>query len=213
MSILFPPYPEGKTTPHSLSEYEKEQNWVAQRKFNGTHILIHVLPNKNISILTRHGTPPKLFDLTKDHKEQILSLDLEENKEYWFDGELLDHKTKSEKYKGKIILFDILQAGDYFILNKNQKDRLELLDKICRNPKKLEPNNGIAFEVTKDIWLAEKWEKDFEKHFSELNHLDEIEGLILRKKNSFIDNYGQKEYKVNWIIRCRKPHPGGSYNF
>lgn len=213
MSVLFPPHPADKISPQRLSEYEKSKNWIIQRKFNGTHVLINVSVDKKVSILTRHGTYPKLFNLTKSHINQILSLNLEENKEYWFDGELLDHKTKNKNYKGKIILFDVLQAGAYFIMKKTQQERLDLLKQICKNPNKLETNYGIALEVTKDIWLAESWENEFEKHFKEFNHLDEIEGIILRKKNSFIDNFGQKEYKVNWIVRCRKPHSGGSYIF
>jgi len=213
MPILFPPYPEGKITPQRLEEYESSKIWIAQRKFNGTHILIHISPERKVSILTRHGTAPKLFSLTKNHISQLLSLSLEKGKEYWFDGELLDHKTKDKKYKSKIILFDVLQADKYLIFKKTQKERLVILNEICRNPKELEPNFGIALKVTDDVWLAENWESEFKKHFDEFNHLDEIEGLVLRKKNSFIDNYGQKEYKVNWIVRCRKPHAGGSYNF
>ena len=42
---------------------------------------------------------------------------------------------------------------------------------------------------------------------------DEIEGLVLRKKNSSITNAGSKEYDVSWIIRCRKPHSGGTYSY
>ena len=213
MPILFPPHPENKILPQRLGDYEKSGNWIAQRKFNGTHILLHVSADRQVTILTRHGTPPKLFNLTKSHIEQILSLNLEPEKEYWLNGELLDHKTKNKNHKSKIILFDVLQAGDYLIMKMNQKDRLDLLAKICRNPTELEPNSGIALQSTPDIWLAESFSNEFEKHFEEFNHLDEIEGLILRKKNSFIDNYGQREYSVNWIIRCRKPHSGGSYNF
>jgi hypothetical protein len=98
-------------------------------------------------------------------------------------------------------------------MKKSQEERLDMLQKICKSPKNLEPNFGIALEVAPDIWLAENWKEDFEKHFKEFNHLDEIEGLVLRKKNSVIDNFGQREYTVKWIVRCRKPHSGGSYNF
>jgi ATP-dependent DNA ligase len=213
MPILFPPHPDNKISPHRLGVYEKSGNWIAQRKFNGTHILLHISADRKITILTRHGTAPKLFNLSKCHIDQILSLNFEPNKEYWLNGELLDHKTKNQNYKSKIILFDILQAGEYLIMKMNQQDRLNLLSEICGNPTEIEPNHGIALQATPDIWLAEHWSDEFEKHFEEFNHLDEIEGLILRKKNSFIDNYGQREYSVNWIVRCRKPHAGGSYNF
>lgn len=213
MPLLYPPHPESKISYSQLREYEKTGKWIAQRKYNGTHILIYISKDRKITILTRHGTAPRLFSLTKSHIEQLLSLNLEEGKDYWLNGELLDHKTKNKFYKGKIILFDVLHAGQYLIKKLNQLQRLELLNQICKFPKEFEPNHGIALEISKDIWMAEYWSENFEKHFKEFLNLDEIEGLILRKSDSFIENFGQKKYDVSWILRCRKPHGGGSYNF
>jgi hypothetical protein len=212
MKILFPPHPDIKIQSHKLPEYEKSGKWVAQRKFNGTNVVIYISHDRKINILTRHGTPPKLFSLSESHKNQILSLNLEQGKDYWLNGELLDHKTKSKDYKKKIVLFDVLHAGRYLIKNPNQEARLEILKNICNNPQNLE-KNGIALEVTPDIWLAETYRDNFKHHFEEFLHMDEIEGLILRKKDSFIDNFGSKEYDASWIVKCRKPHSGGNYNF
>lgn len=213
MPLLYPPHPDCKIPPHNLGEYEKSGKWVAQRKFNGTHILVYISKDRKVSILTRHGTAPKLFSLSKSHIDQILSLNLEDGKDYWLDGELLDHKTKNKQYKGKIVFFDVLHAGKYLIKNLNQIQRIQLLNEICRNPTNLEPNSGIALKVTDEIWMAETWNDNFKKHFEEFINLDEIEGLVLRKSDSFIDNFGQKEYGVSWIIRVRKPHAGGTYNY
>lgn len=213
MPVLYPPHPDLKIPFNKLDEYEKTGKWVAQRKFNGTHILVHISSEKDVGILTRHGTPPKLFSLTKSHKEQILSLNLEHGKEYWLDGELLDHKTKSKQYKGKIVFFDVLQAGRYLINRPDQVERLKILAEICENPTTLEPNFGIALRVREDIWMAETWKNEFSRHYSEFLNLDEIEGLVLRKASSTLDSFGQKEYDVSWMVRCRKPHPGGTYGF
>lgn len=213
MRILYPPHPSLKISCHNLDKYEKTNNWIAQRKFNGTNVLINISPDKKIGILTRHGHAPKNFSLSEDHAKQLLGLNLENGKEYWFNGELLDSKTKSKEYKEKIILFDVLQAGEYFIRKPNQVDRLKILSEICRNPSELEPNKGIALKVTENIWMAENWEKDFVKHYEEFLNLDEIEGLILRKKDSFLTDFGSKKYDVSWILKCRKPHSGGNYNF
>lgn len=211
MKILFPPHPNIRIPTRKLSEYEKSGKWVAQRKFNGTNIVINITQDRKIKIFTRHGTAPKLFSLSKSQADQILSLDLDKDKEYWLNGELLDHKTKSKYYKKKIILFDVLWAGKYLISN-TQLERLSILEKICRFPKILEPNN-LALFITEDIWLAETWMDNFENHYKEFLRFDEIEGLILRKLNSTIDNFGQKEYDVSWMVKCRKPHAGGNYNF
>lgn len=212
MKILYPPHPNIRIPFNKLKEYEESGKWIAQRKFNGTNILIYISTKREVSILTRHGTPPKLFSLSESHANQLLSLNLDPNKDYWLNGELLDHKTKNKDYKKKIVLFDVLHAGRYLIKNPNQLKRLEMLKDICNHPEKLE-KNGIALEVSEDVWMAESWEYDFEQHYNEYIDKDEIEGLILRKKNSFLDNFGQKEYDVSWIVKCRKPHSGGNYNF
>lgn len=212
MKILYPPHPNIRIPFNKLKEYEESGKWIAQRKFNGTNILIYISTKREVSILTRHGTPPKLFSLSESHANQLLSLNLDPNKDYWLNGELLDHKTKNKDYKKKIVLFDVLHAGRYLIKNPNQLKRLEMLKDICNHPEKLE-KNGIALEVSEDVWMAESWEYDFEQHYNEYIDKDEIEGLILRKKNSFLDNFDQKEYDVSWIVKCRKPHSGGNYNF
>jgi hypothetical protein len=207
---MYPPHPYIKISPKCLEEYEKTKKWIAQRKFNGTNILINIDIDRNIKLLTRHGTPPKLFSLSKSHIDQILSLNLEDKKEYWFNGELLDHKTKN--YKGKIILFDIIYEGGYLVRVK-QVDRLQILSDICGNPIELEESNKIALKVTSDIWLAENWNDNFNFHFEEFINLDEIEGLMLREKESLNNNFGAKKYDVSWMVKCRKPHSGDLYRY
>lgn len=213
MRILFPPHPSIKISFHKLNDYEKSNNWLAQRKFNGTNILINISPNKKVGILTRHGTPPKGFDLSPSHIDQILSLNLESGKEYWLNGELLDSKTKNKEYKNKIVFFDVLQAGEYLIRKPTQIKRIEILNEICKNPQNHEPANKIALKISEDIWMADTWFDNFQNHYEELINLDEIEGLILRKKDSYLNDFGSKKYDVSWMLKCRKPHQGGNYNF
>lgn len=211
--VLFPPHPSTKVPHHKLPTYEATGQWVAQRKFNGTHVLVNISPTREVTILNRHGEAPKLFSLSKSHKDQILSLNLEPGKEYWLNGELLDHKTKDVRYKGKIIFFDVLQAGRYLLNSPNQIERLKILDNICRNPTVIEPGQGIALQVTQDIWMAQTFDKDFVARYEDFLKMDEIEGLVLRKKTATIESFGAKPYDVSWILRCRKPHAGGNYAF
>jgi ATP-dependent DNA ligase len=213
MPVLYPPHPSSKIPPHRLPFYESSGGWIAQRKFNGTRVLVHVSPSGEVGILNRHGTSPKMFALTGEHAAQILSLNLESGKEYWLDGELLDHKTSSVEYKGKIVLFDVLQAGDYLLRSPDQAGRLALLSSICRNPTSLEAKRGIALEVSRDVWMAESWSAGFAERFQDFLDMDEIEGLVLRKESSFLANFGLKKYEVSWILRCRKPNVSGSYVF
>jgi ATP-dependent DNA ligase len=199
---LFPPRPASKILPAQLERYEKSGKWVAQRKFNGTHLTIHVKDGK-VRIFN-YGEVPALFVLSPKQRQEFLSLNIDPTKEYWLDGELLDHKTTTPEYKGKIVLFDVLQAGEYLFKSLNLLDRYALLQSICGNPQKLEPNHGIALAVSDSVWLAETFYDNFRLRYEEYLAYPEIEGLVLKNKNSFIDNFGQKKYEVGWLIRCRK---------
>jgi hypothetical protein len=213
MKILYPPRPKGRIPHTTLPRYEQTGQWVWQRKFNGTCVVVNISPTGEVGILNRHGEKPKLFSLSSQHVADFQSLNIESGQEYWLAGELLDHKTKDKRYKGKIVLFDVLQAGRYLMRSPNQEGRLQILSRICRNPRYLEPAHGIALEVTDLIWMAETWDTDADARFRDFLGTDEIEGLVLRKKKSVLDNFGRREYEVSWMLRCRKPHSGGNYAF
>ena len=111
---MFPPRPKNRIRPVELPKYEKQGAWVVQRKFNGTRTLIHITPSFQVEAW-RPGKQKHLqWCLSAEITAQILSLNIERGKEYWFDGELLNNKTSDIAYKNKIVFFDILQAGRYF---------------------------------------------------------------------------------------------------
>lgn len=202
--ILYPPRPSGRMQPIDLSMYEKSGKWIVQRKFNGTRTLIHVF-GQHVCLQSRHGGPHKQFQLSSQLKKEILSLNLDSSLEYWLDGEILDAKTKNPQYKDKIVLFDVLQCGEYLFGAPNLLARYDILKDICRNPQELEPSLGIALKVSDNIWLSQNFNEKFVDRFKDFIRCDEIEGLVLKKKDSVIDNIGAKEYEITWQIRCRKP--------
>jgi len=203
--ILFPPRPKSRVNPTAIKTYMR-RGYIGQRKFNGTHVVVNVTPERKVGILTRHGDSPKQFSLSVSHAKQILSLNLESGLEYWLQGELLNNKTTNPNYKGKIVFFDVLQAGRYLYGDPPLMKRIEMLANICRNPTELEPYHGIALATTKDIWMAETFTRNLVERYKEMIQYDEIEGLVLKKPKSCLDNFGQKEYDVNWMLRCRKPN-------
>lgn len=216
MKIMYPPHPKGKIAKHRLGRYEKSGRYLAQLKYNGQHVVICITADRQVYTLTRHGEPTKRFHLTQTHIDEFLSLDLEEGQEYWFAGELFYARTTSQGYNvdsgGRFVLFDLLQNGEY-LFGVDQITRLKTLEKICRYPTELEPTQGIALKVTEHIWLAETFENDFKGHWEKLIHIPEIEGLVLREKNSVLDHTGDRQYDVTWMIRVRKPDPGGNYQY
>lgn len=212
MQVLYPPRPKGRLLPHQLPDYEKTGLWVVQRKFNGTRTVINITPDRKVTLYSRHGGLHKQFKPSRQLLADIASLNFEPGKEYWLDGEVMDAKTTDARYKDKVILFDVLFAGKLLFGNPSLMDRLAMLSSICRNPVKLEPN-GIALSITPNLWMAETFTANFVERFKEMLERDEIEGLVLKKKGSVIDNFGNTEYETSWLIRCRKPHKGGNYAF
>lgn len=204
--IIFPPRPKGAMPPNELGYREKQGIWCAQYKYNGARCVIHIEPGEKVDIIGRHGTQLLSYTMPKSTREQLLALPgLDKSKEYWLDGELLI-KTSAADTKEKIILFDVLQAGNYLFLKPNQMERLKLLDAICGHPKQLDPLRGMGLVISDDLMMAPTFESGFVGRFNEKIQYDECEGLVLRKRDSALDNFGVKEYECSWIVRCRKPN-------
>ena len=204
MKVIYPPRPKSKIHPSDLPYYESIGQWVVQRKFNGTRNVIHINPTGQLSVFSRYGKEhsPNKFVMQRSFREEILSaLTLEKGKEYWLDSELMNKQANSGK---EIILYDVLQAGRYFFGNPNQMERLEILKSICGNPQQLEPS-GIALQISPRLWMAQTWGNHFVARFNEALSNPRLEGLVLRRKDSSLDNFGDKEYETPNVIRCRKP--------
>jgi hypothetical protein len=200
--IIFPPRPKGKMLWTDLPYYEKTGLYVAQRKFRGSNSVLNISKQGKIIFGNRHGREFANFRLSKDYQDEILScLVLKPNTEYWLNGEIMN---KDENAKNEIIFFDILQEGRYFFQNPDQEKRLEILREICGDPKEL-CEEGLSLKISPRLRLAEVFEKDFVLRFKEAYPIKRIEGLVLRKRKSALDNFGVKEYETSNLIRCRKP--------
>lgn len=222
MQPFFPPRPGITLYWPFLGEYEKK-GWVAQRKFNGQRNLVYISAERDVELWSRHednGFEHLNYELSADQRRLILGLNLPKGQDVVLDSELLHRKTKghaganvAEKWRqgcrDTIVLFDILYAGKYLSF-WSQKDRLQLLNDICGDPKAREPG-GRALIVNDRLWLAERFNSDFIPHFNEMLECPEIEGVVLRKLDSkLIQNNptcGQKKHEVSWMVRVRKPNP------
>jgi len=195
---IFPPRPKTAIMPRQLSILEARGCWLWQHKFNGDRcpVIIEVSDtNRRVTLCNRHGKflpTSKNKKLRKELSSKNLLLPVGI---HYLDAELLPNET--------IVLFDVLQLSDYMI-GKTQEERLSLLAEICRNPTEL-CSSKIALSVTERVWMCRNGNKDFLQHFNEHIENPLIEGLILRKKGSTLDNWGSSEYEVDWQLRCRKP--------
>jgi ATP-dependent DNA ligase len=208
--ILFPPRPKGAIPPTELEYFESQGGFGVQCKYNGARSIVRITPDGQVYIYSRHGRPHRTYTMSVSVMNEFLSLPgLKKGIEVWLDGELLS-KTTATDTKNKIVLFDVLHYENYLFMKPDQKGRIELLSTICGNPTKLDAMRGMAYVVSENILMAPTFYSNFKEEFCK-DRGDEVEGLVLRKLNSALDNFGQKEYEVDWLIRCRRPHK--NYNF
>lgn len=201
LRIIFPPRPKGKMLYTDLPYYEGTGKWVAQRKFRGSNAVIHISPDRQVTLGNRHGKHFAKCPMDRQYRDEILSsLNLEKGVEYWLNGELMN---KDENSTNEIIFFDVLQIGRYFFGSPDQMKRLELIKGICGEPTKL-CHSGIALEISPRLWLAQTFDKDFMARYKESLPIQQLEGLMLRRKAAAIDNFGHEEYDTTNLIRCRK---------
>lgn len=202
MRIIFPPRPKSRMLPTDLPYYESTGLWLAQRKFRGSRAVIHIAKDRTVTLGNRHGGKFARFDLDDGYKKEIIeALKLDDGVEYWLDGELMN---KDVGATNEIILFDVLQVGKYLFGGPSQIARLAILNEICQNPQK-KSKTGLALEVTPRLWMAETFFDHFVDRYNESLTVDQLEGLVLRKRRSCLDNFGVSEYETPNLIRCRKP--------
>jgi hypothetical protein len=227
--FILPPHPNAhmRIRRNDLPMYEGMNKYVAQRKFNGTHVVIWIYKNE-VSLWDRRGIPLTLYKLSNDMKQCLLSLVRDSEKEMVVVGELLHTKAKSkvtgqQEATDTIVLFDVLMHNDNYQTISNQVDRLNLLAAICNYPTKLEgPKFAgatsraliVKEQGTAHLWLAEVFTHEFQYHFDECctdqftkeghDKYSEIEGLILRQKDTRLSIKNTGIGDVDWLIRCRK---------
>lgn len=193
---IYPPKTKRIIKPSQLSDFEKTNNWIAQRKYNGDRCLIQLTGNE-VFLWNRYGKRQK-YQLSPHLKLELIALGAPMGGSTWIDGELLHPKVSDT-----IVMFDILQIGGDYLHSSPQEKRLEIIHEFCGSPKF--SDSLMGHPIGKHLFLAQNWLNDFISHYDAHIKDDLIEGLILREKGSFLGGWGSSPYEVNWMIRCRKP--------
>lgn len=218
--FLYPPHPAKnlKITPEMLNNHERQKAWVAQRKFNGTHVVIWLYQDQ-VKMWNRRGVPLSQYQITPQMEKMLLTcFSRDHNTEYVLDGELLHTKAKlattnKQAVDNTIVLFDILYAGR-LLTDLTTLGRLDLLSEFAPTQGH-EAKKRALFVSSYDesqIWLAETFHDDFSYRFWEFYEFDtnnndkypELEGLVLKNKTAKNTSTGSRPNDVLWMLRCRK---------
>lgn len=218
------PRPNNKIDPLTLLRHERTGKYVAQLKYNGTHLVCCFSTNEkykinNLEFYDRRGKLLRSYSPSGETAKVLECLQLEKNANYMLNGELCHLKAKS-KLTGMqalihtIVLFDVLMLNNRYLSLIPFTERYDMLNKFCRSPKEVEPlGRGIVIRELGDykLWLApvffDKFSERFEMYATKQNGEDvypEIEGLVLKEKEGLLPS-GDRLEDVDWIIRARKP--------
>ena len=190
---IYPPRPEGKILPSQLQEMEDTGEWLCQRKFNGDRCPIQFSDGK-VVLWNRRGKKQK-YRVPRSLLQALQALNL--SGECWLDSELMHPRVEDT-----IVIYDVLQLSGKYLIGVSQLERLTTLNEVCRTPVDIHPILG--YSLGQGVFLAQSWESNFTDHFEESKDVEYIEGLVLRRKESCLTNFGSNEYEVDWQVRCRR---------
>lgn len=182
--------------PKDLPIYERSGRWLAQRKFGGTRTMVLVGRDGEPEFLNRHGGKQEKVKPSRGAVDAVRRLKLPRGKEHLLDGEMLQGDGNL------LVLFDVLAFCDTYLFGKpDQQARLGILSDCCGSGDRCD----LGIMVDDGLVVAEHWTEGFEERFRESLGVPRLEGLVLRKKTSCLDSFGQSEYETASQIRCRKP--------
>lgn len=178
-----------------INQWMQFDDLIVQYKFNGTRALCYI-QNNEIQFWNRHEERID-YQLPSFHKDRLLNI--ANNRNIVFDGELMHNKTKS--IKNTYCIFDIFYI-DKLLFGLSYFKRYSLLEDMIKNKseKTIESNK---------IYLTGNWLKsDIDEIVERAKKFDWFEGVVL-KRSGAISNLRPLTKDTNngsFMARIRKPN-------
>jgi ATP-dependent DNA ligase len=202
---IYPPRPEYKTPPSSLSTYDTGE-YIAQPKYNGSACLVFTNGDE-LHIYNRHKRPLAKYSPFIHFRELAKT-----NNWYVYAGEYLNKAKKGEHgdiERDKFVIWDLLVWDGEYLIGKTMEERLTILENIypCQRAvfsHKLEVYDHLCCTEYAGIYKAPTYGGGFDTLYEELYETELYEGLVLKKKNSKLTYGFQEKNNTEWQIKCRK---------
>jgi hypothetical protein len=212
-------YPPRATTaiPRDGLTILAQRGWIAQLKFNDTHIELDYDGSKINTIWDRHGKKP-VYDFTRlqpdlDALGQKLVNSNHGEGRYLLDGGLLH--SKHPAIKDTIVIWDILIKNDQYLLGTSYTERHHELDNLCTTerykfqgldlgthitPRIFRPDNYLASAGDLTQWdkawgIVNTINKDYEHPL--------LEGLICKDPRGRLKQGLVEKNNNDWMTRSR----------
>lgn len=202
---LYPPRPESAIAPSSLGFYET-RGWVAQFKKNGTGSVVFISPEKQITIMTRHATPHKQWQMTDHIREELKRLFPEK---FWvvLIAELMHSKTKA--IKNTLYIHDLIVWDNRFLLGSTFLSRQSILNEhLITN---VETPTHYICDTENKIWYAKRFSLGFKDLFFGIEDPAIDEGLVLKNPEGKLKDCDTPDRNASWQIKAR--HTTKNYQF
>jgi hypothetical protein len=205
-SYIYPPRPETKIAPQSLTLFERMNVYFAQPKLNGSSMEIYFnADGKEIKTMNRHKEPMEC----KIDKTELLKL-YRGTDEMILCGEYLNKNQKDETGKPwniKYVIWDIIMLNGKHLLGTTFEERVNLLAKLYPT----DIYSHFVRQISENCYRISVIKTEFRKTYDDLTKYDIFEGLVLKRKDGKLENGTTEKNNMRTQIKCRKETK--NYNF
>lgn len=194
---LYPPRPEFRIKPSSLSKYD-DNTYLCEPKLNGSNCTLYI--------------SAKSYTQRNRHKGTIQNFNMDDNeilKLYTGNGEIVlvgEYMNKSKRgtdgkiFNKKFVIFDILVYEDQYLVGSTFDERYELLKSIYN----IKEYDKYLYQVSENVFLVKNFSDNFEQRFNNIIKIDMLEGWVLKRKNAKLERGTRQKNNVNSQLKCRK---------
>lgn len=195
---IFPPRPKNPIPQDELEYYESRGRFLAQPKLNGSNTVVFTngiemyIQNRHEGAFTNCRITKEIQDLYKGKGWMVLN------------GEYLNKSQKNSfgEFNHKFILFDILVYNGIHLIGYSFEQRINLIYELYgENTFKKDLNLN---QINENVFSVKTFYKDFAKKFEEITPIDVYEGLVLKNKNSKLENGQSEMNNYRSQVKCRK---------
>lgn len=190
---LYPPRPELKITPDSISTYDNRR-FLAQPKLNGSCCELFVKRNDVIQ-KGRHNNTLTRFNIENNEMLRVFG----SNKWNVIVGEYMNKSKRDEHgslFNDKFVIFDQLVFDGEYVLGTTYKYRVDVMSEMY------EPidETDYLYKISDNIYMVKSFYTDFRILWNNIVKTDMYEGLVMKSLNGkLVPGYREKNNNMTQV--------------
>lgn len=198
MHYIYPPRIKTVLPPSGTVSFEHMNQFMAQVKLNGSCMMLYIHRN----VLLTYNRHKELMAHKMD-KRELLALNPTDTYMVLVGEYMNKNQTdeNGEPWNHKFVIFDILVYEGKHLIGKTFAERFELL-------RELYPDNPVKkhlHQISENCFRVDSFDNNFEEVFQEVTPHQMYEGIVLKKKNSRLQNGTTELNNHSSQFKVRKP--------